>query len=95
MQVSKDTIVEVWKPHLFTWEMFKVTAMGYKTILSACWYLNIISYGNDWINYYQCDPQGFLGRRTFLCFQLPRNFIGFEFPGFYIKFVCVLPLKEI
>lgn len=34
-----------------------VTQKGYKAITSACWYLNILSYGEDWHKYYQCDPQ--------------------------------------
>merc|ERR1739838_318516 len=33
----------------------------YKTILSACFYLNYISYGQDWHKYYECDPRDFDG----------------------------------
>lgn len=42
-------------------EMAKVTAAGHLAILSSCWYLNYISYGNDWRGYYKCDPTGFNG----------------------------------
>jgi hexosaminidase len=29
--------------------------------VSACWYLNYISYGQDWEKYYKCDPRKFQG----------------------------------
>ena len=29
-------------------EMAKVTAAGYKVVMSGCWCLNNISYGDDW-----------------------------------------------
>lgn len=42
-------------------EMTNVTAQGYRAILSTCWYLDYISYGSDWVKYYQCEPMNFTG----------------------------------
>lgn len=37
--------------------MYRVTAAGKFAILSSCWYMDY-SYGlNDWVLFYQCDPQ--------------------------------------
>ncbi len=46
-QVSPDAVIQVWK--LFTWtnDMSEVTKAGLKAILSACWYLNYIVYGEE------------------------------------------------
>uniref|UniRef100_A0A672H9I6 Beta-hexosaminidase n=1 Tax=Salarias fasciatus TaxID=181472 RepID=A0A672H9I6_SALFA len=42
-------------------ELSKVTASGYTTILSAPWYLDYISYGQDWQKYYKVEPLNFNG----------------------------------
>ena len=49
LQVLPDTVIDVWKGKWQS-EMYNVTKAGLKTILSACWYLNLISYGQDWQN---------------------------------------------
>ena len=60
VKVKQDTIVEVWKEP-WPQELDKVTSYGYRTLLSTCWYLDIISYGDDWIGYYNCEPYNFDG----------------------------------
>ncbi|KAK7084870.1 hypothetical protein SK128_002484 [Halocaridina rubra] len=66
--IKNDTIVHVWKdrqdPINFKRELAKVTAAGFNTLLSSCWYLNDIAYGDDWYRYYQCDPHDFNGTDT-------------------------------
>lgn len=43
-------------------ELKNVTSAGFSALLSSCWYLNYISYGNDWIEQYNCDPTDFGGK---------------------------------
>lgn len=61
-KVRKDTVVEVWKIQNYQQEMSAVTAAGFRALLSSPWYLNRISYGADWKQYYTCDPQNFTGK---------------------------------
>lgn len=65
-----DTLIDVWKTtddgehfkaHGYQGEMAAVTAAGYRAILSAPFYLNMISYGMDWWTYYQVQPANFTG----------------------------------
>jgi len=63
-----DSLIEVWKDTYLDYSMDKwenyivpVAQKGYQIILSACWYLNYISYGQDWKRYYECDPWNFNG----------------------------------
>ncbi|XP_037273904.1 beta-hexosaminidase subunit alpha isoform X2 [Rhipicephalus microplus] len=60
VQITQDTIVHVWKQPQEL-EMASVTSAGYKVLLSACWYLDHISYGTNWKKYYACDPEDFPG----------------------------------
>ncbi|XP_029797072.1 beta-hexosaminidase subunit beta [Suricata suricatta] len=55
------TVVQVWKNPAYREELRAVTAAGFPVILSAPWYLDWISYGQDWRNYYNVDPLNFEG----------------------------------
>ncbi|KAG5272362.1 hypothetical protein AALO_G00164680 [Alosa alosa] len=61
--LNMDTQIHVWKGNLAQYqaEMARVTAAGFATLLSTPWYLNRISYGQDWVNIYKADPYNFTG----------------------------------
>ncbi|XP_021371857.1 beta-hexosaminidase subunit beta-like isoform X2 [Mizuhopecten yessoensis] len=62
LKADKDVLVEVWRNEQnWTNNMEEVIQRGYSAILSSCWYLNYISYGQDWRQYYSCDPHHFNG----------------------------------
>ena len=52
-------VVEVWKGDGWNETMSRVTKGGYHSVLSAPFYLNYISYGEDWRNYYTVEPTDF------------------------------------
>lgn len=58
--VKADTVVNVWKSP-WAEEMAKVTAKKLHVVLSSPWYLNYISYGDDWPKYYKVEPTDFTG----------------------------------
>uniref|UniRef100_A0A8D0DCX7 Beta-hexosaminidase n=1 Tax=Sander lucioperca TaxID=283035 RepID=A0A8D0DCX7_SANLU len=61
VKLKPDTVVHVWIGGGANEEMGKVTAAGYTTILSAPWYLDYISYAQDWQKYYKVEPLDFDG----------------------------------
>ncbi|XP_069556962.1 beta-hexosaminidase subunit beta isoform X2 [Brachyistius frenatus] len=61
VKLKPDTVVHVWIGGGSNDEMGKVTAAGYTTILSAPWYLDYISYAQDWQKYYKVEPLNFNG----------------------------------
>ncbi|XP_074152330.1 beta-hexosaminidase subunit alpha isoform X2 [Sminthopsis crassicaudata] len=64
VKLKPDTVVHVWKetkPLPYTLEMENVTKAGFRALLSAPWYLNRISYGQDWQEIYMVEPLDFKG----------------------------------
>lgn len=68
VKAENDTLVQVWRGGAGDWktdlwpEYVKAIARkGYQMVLSACWYLNHINYGQDWKTLYLCDPHRFNG----------------------------------
>ncbi|XP_060719583.1 beta-hexosaminidase subunit beta isoform X1 [Tachysurus vachellii] len=60
--LKADTQIHVWKEKPdYKSEMAKITAAGFHALLSTPWYLNRISYGQDWQGIYKADPQSFDG----------------------------------
>uniref|UniRef100_A0A4W3JIR2 Beta-hexosaminidase n=1 Tax=Callorhinchus milii TaxID=7868 RepID=A0A4W3JIR2_CALMI len=64
VKIKPDTVVEVWMESNVKRELAKVTRAGFTTILAAPWYLDYVSYGQDWVKYYQIykvEPRNFTG----------------------------------
>lgn len=59
-KLSKDAIIHVWKNinnrSAYMSELKRVVSANYRALLSSCWYLNYIDYGQDWVKFYRCDP---------------------------------------
>lgn len=62
-QIPKDTVLHIWKglPASYAAELSAITKAGYRVLLAAPWYINHISYGQDWRNYYTVQPLNFSG----------------------------------
>ncbi|XP_024419262.1 beta-hexosaminidase subunit beta [Desmodus rotundus] len=61
VKLQKGTIIQVWKQDKYSNELNAITEAGFPAILSAPWYLDYISYGQDWIKYYRVEPLDFGG----------------------------------
>ncbi|KAI0219390.1 Beta-hexosaminidase subunit beta [Lamellibrachia satsuma] len=51
--VGPDTIVQMWKGSGY--DLQAMVEAGQKVIYSTCWYLDYITYGQDWQKYYNCE----------------------------------------
>ncbi|NXM51170.1 HEXB hexosaminidase, partial [Gymnorhina tibicen] len=60
-QLKPDTVVQVWMANNYAHELSSVTGAGFTAVLSAPWYLDYISYGQDWKKYYSVEPLKFPG----------------------------------
>ncbi|XP_005928844.1 beta-hexosaminidase subunit alpha [Haplochromis burtoni] len=62
-RIPKDTVLHIWKglPASYAAELSAITKAGYRVLLAAPWYINHISYGQDWRNYYTVQPLNFSG----------------------------------
>lgn len=63
-QVRPDTIIQVWQEELpvdYMKELELITKAGFRALLSAPWYLNRITYGPDWKDFYKVEPLDFKG----------------------------------
>ncbi|XP_021387480.2 beta-hexosaminidase subunit beta isoform X1 [Lonchura striata] len=60
-QLKPDTVVQVWMANNYASELSRVTRAGFTAVLSAPWYLDYISYGQDWKKYYSVEPLNFPG----------------------------------
>lgn len=60
-QLKPDTVVQVWMGNKYADELSSVTGAGFTAILAAPWYLDYISYGQDWKKYYSIEPLDFPG----------------------------------
>ncbi|XP_055968442.1 beta-hexosaminidase subunit beta-like isoform X4 [Sorex fumeus] len=60
-KLQPGTVVQIWKTEKYAFREADVTAAGFPVILSSPWYLDYISYGQDWRKYYQAEPLNFEG----------------------------------
>ncbi|NWT42097.1 HEXB hexosaminidase, partial [Chroicocephalus maculipennis] len=60
-ELKPDTVVQVWMGNNYAHELSSVTGAGFTAILAAPWYLDYISYGQDWKKYYSVEPLNFPG----------------------------------
>ncbi|KAG7473371.1 hypothetical protein MATL_G00095090 [Megalops atlanticus] len=62
-RIPRNTVLHIWKGTTaqYRQELSRMTEAGYRVLLAAPWYLNHISYGQDWKNAYTVQPLNFTG----------------------------------
>uniref|UniRef100_UPI00398F2257 beta-hexosaminidase subunit beta isoform X2 n=1 Tax=Pristiophorus japonicus TaxID=55135 RepID=UPI00398F2257 len=60
VKLKPDTIIHVWKG-AYQKQLAAVTAAKFHALLSSPWYMNVISYGQDWQKIYTVEPCNFNG----------------------------------
>lgn len=62
-RIPADTVLHIWKGHPYEYakELSRMTKAGKKVVLAAPWYINHISYGQDWRKSYTVQPLNFSG----------------------------------
>lgn len=62
-KIPGNTVLLVWRgdPAKYYREMYLMTRAGHRVLLTAPWYLNHISYGQDWRDAYSVKPLNFNG----------------------------------
>jgi hexosaminidase len=60
VRLPNGTVVHVWTGNQRNL-LWKITRDKLPALLSACWYLDHLSTGGDWVKFYNCDPWDFSG----------------------------------
>ncbi|XP_055968458.1 beta-hexosaminidase subunit beta-like [Sorex fumeus] len=60
-KLHSGTVVQIWRRELYSTYQTMITDAGFQVILSGPWDLDHISYGEDWIKYYEVEPLDFSG----------------------------------
>lgn len=92
-QISKEAIVEIYRNLAYMQDVYLTTLKGYRTVLQACWYLDLIKYGVQWQAFYACDPGNFNGmdfiNEAYYWYRcmLSLSFSHFFFPLFWVYLI--------
>lgn len=60
VKLPQGTVVHIWTGNQRNL-LQRITRDKFPALLSACWYLDHLSTGGDWVKFYSCDPWDFHG----------------------------------